>query len=158
MPKQSAGLLVYRRRCSALEVFLVHPGGPFWRNKDLGAWSIPKGLFAESDDPLEAAKREFHEETSFTATGSFLPLGSLKQPGGKIVHAWAMEGDYDAAAVKSNTFPLQWPPKSGNFIEVPEVDRADWFTLDAAREKILPGQRGFLDQLAALISHAEAAT
>jgi predicted NUDIX family NTP pyrophosphohydrolase len=158
MPKQSAGLLVYQRRSGALEVFLVHPGGPFWQNKDLGAWSIPKGLFADGDDPLEAARREFHEETSFIATGPFLPLGLLKQPGGKIVHAWAMEGDYDAAAVKSNSFPLQWPPKSGKFIEVPEVDRAEWFTLETARERILPGQLEFLDRLTALISHTKATT
>jgi predicted NUDIX family NTP pyrophosphohydrolase len=147
---------VYRRRRGALEVFLVHPGGPFWQNKDLGAWSIPKGLFADGDDPLEAARREFHEETSFLATGRFLPLGSLKQPSGKIVHAWAMEGDYNAAAVKSNTFPLQWPPKSDKFIEVPEVDRAEWFTLNAAREKILPGQRDFLDRLTQIISDSNA--
>jgi predicted NUDIX family NTP pyrophosphohydrolase len=150
MPKQSAGLLVYRRRCGALEVFLVHPGGPFWRNKDLGAWSIPKGLFAQSEDPLEAARREFQEETGFLAEGRFLPLQPLKQPSGKIVHAWVVEDDFDPAQLRSNTFQLQWPPKSGKLVEVPEVDRAEWFTLDVAREKILPGQRGFLDELTAI--------
>jgi predicted NUDIX family NTP pyrophosphohydrolase len=147
MPKQSAGLLIYRRRYGELQVFLVHPGGPFWNNKDQGAWSIPKGEFAAGDDPLEAARREFHEETGFTANGEFVPFKPLKQPSGKIVHAWLMEGDYDPGQVRSNTFKLEWPRNSKKFIDVPEVDRADWFTLDVAREKILPGQQGFLDQL-----------
>jgi predicted NUDIX family NTP pyrophosphohydrolase len=150
MPKQSAGLLVYRRRSSGLEVFLVHPGGPYWRNKDLGAWSIPKGEFANDEDPLEAARREFQEETGFLAEGRFLPLQPLKQPSGKIVHAWVVENDFDPAQLRSNAFQLQWPPKSGKLVEVPEVDRAEWFTLDVAREKILPGQRGFLDELMAI--------
>jgi predicted NUDIX family NTP pyrophosphohydrolase len=152
MAKQSAGLLVYRRRSEGLEVFLVHPGGPFWNNKDAGAWSIPKGEFAAGEDPLplEAAQREFHEETGFAATGRFVPLRALRQPSGKTVYAWALEGDYDPTAVRSNTFPLQWPPKSGRTIQVPEVDRAEWFTLEVGREKILSGQRGFLDQLVAL--------
>jgi len=147
MAKQSAGLLVYRRTKGVLEFFLVHPGGPFWRNKDLGAWSIPKGEFASGEDPLEAARREFQEETGFTAEGKFVPLEPLKQPGGKTVHAWALEGDLDPAQLRSNTFQLHWPPKSGKIVEVPEVDRAEWFALDVGREKILPGQRGFLDEL-----------
>jgi predicted NUDIX family NTP pyrophosphohydrolase len=147
MPKQSAGLLVYRRRNRALEVFLVHPGGPFWQNKDLGAWSIPKGEFAADGDPLETAQREFQEETGFVATGDFLPLTPRKQPSGKTVHAWAFQGDYDPARLESNTFQLEWPPKSGMLKEVPEVDRAEWFSLEVAREKILPGQWGFLDEL-----------
>jgi predicted NUDIX family NTP pyrophosphohydrolase len=153
MRKQSAGLLIYRRRNGVVEVFLVHPGGPFWRNKDQGAWSIPKGEFASDDDPLEAAKREFYEETAFTASGEFTPLHPLKQPSGKIVHAWLVEGDFDPARLRSNMFKLEWPRNSNNFIDVPEVDRADWFTLEIAREKILPGQRAFLDQL---VSHASA--
>jgi predicted NUDIX family NTP pyrophosphohydrolase len=151
MAKQSAGLLVYRRRGESLEVFLVHPGGPFWRNKDRGAWSIPKGSFAADEEPLVAAQREFHEETGFVATGTFTPLGALKQPGGKTVYAWAVEGNYDAAAVTSNTFQLDWPRNSGKTIEVPEVDRAEWFSLEAAADKILPGQRGFLDELRRVI-------
>jgi predicted NUDIX family NTP pyrophosphohydrolase len=147
MPKQSAGLLIYRRRNGVVEVFLVHPGGPFWRNKDQGAWSIPKGEFAADDDPLEAAKREFHEETGFTASGEFTPLHPLKQPSGKIVHAWLVEGDFDPAQLRSNTFRLELPRKSGKYIDVPEVDRADWFSLAVGREKILSGQRPFLDEL-----------
>jgi predicted NUDIX family NTP pyrophosphohydrolase len=158
MAKQSAGLLVYRRRGDALEVFLVHPGGPFWRNKDLRAWSIPKGEFASSEDPLEAARREFHEETGFTAEGQFVPLQPLKQPSGKTVHAWAIEDDFDPAQLHSNTFQLEWPPKSGKLMELPEVDGAEWFDLDVGRKKILPGQRGLLDQLTKLHSHTAAPT
>jgi predicted NUDIX family NTP pyrophosphohydrolase len=149
MPKQSAGLLIYRRRNGELELFLVHPGGPFWRHKDQGAWSIPKGEFAAGDDPLEAAKREFQEETGFTAEGPFQALQPLKQPSGKVVHAWLAEGNFDPRKVRSNTFNLEWPRNSGKFIEVPEVDRADWFSLEIAREKILPGQLPFLEQLQA---------
>jgi predicted NUDIX family NTP pyrophosphohydrolase len=152
MPKQSAGLLVYRRRHGQLEVFLVHPGGPFWKNKDQAAWSIPKGEFAPDDDPLEAAKREFHEETGFTVEGPFQALQPLKQPSGKIVHAWLVEGDFGPREVRSNTFKLEWPRGSGNWIDVPEVDRADWFPLEIARVKILQGQRPFLDQLEAQAS------
>jgi predicted NUDIX family NTP pyrophosphohydrolase len=147
MPKQSAGLLIYRRRNGELEVFLVHPGGPFWRNKDQGAWSIPKGEFAAGDDPLETANREFHEETSLTVSGPFHAVQPLKQPSGKIVHAWLVEGDFDPSEVRSNTFKLEWPRNSKKFIDVPEVDRAEWFPLEIAREKILLGQRPFLDQL-----------
>jgi predicted NUDIX family NTP pyrophosphohydrolase len=156
MAKQSAGLVVYRRR-SGIEVFLVHPGGPFWKHKDLGAWSIPKGEFLTGEDPLAVACREFHEETGFDAAGRFVPLQPLKQPSGKMVHAWAMEGDYEPAKLQSNTFPLQWPPKSGITVDVPEVDRAEWFGLDAAREKILPGQRGFLDELERYLVRSTAA-
>ena len=155
MAKQSAGLLVYRRRRGDIEVLLVHPGGPFWRNKDLGAWSIPKGEFAQGEDPLEAAKREFHEETGFNADGNFVPLQPLKQSSGKTVHAWAVEGDYDPAQVRSNTFQLEWPPKSGKTMEVPEIDRADWFDMHIAGEKILPGQCGFLVELKRYVSNSE---
>ena len=147
MPKTSAGLLLFRETSGGLEVLLVHPGGPFWSRKDDGAWSIPKGEFEEGEDPLEAARREFEEETGASARGEAIPLGSLRQSGGKIVHAWAVRGDFDPALLKSNTFLLEWPPKSGRMREFPEVDRADWFPLDAARRKILKGQAGFLDAL-----------
>jgi predicted NUDIX family NTP pyrophosphohydrolase len=146
MAKQSAGLLMYRRR-GELEVFLVHPGGPFWAKKDTGAWSIPKGEYRPGDDPLAAARREFREETGFSVAGEFTPLTPLKQPSGKIIQAWAVEGDCDAGAIRSNTFTLEWPPRSGRQQEFPEVDRAGWFTLTAAREKIIKGQVGFLDEL-----------
>lgn len=140
MPKQSAGLLLYRRKAEALEVFLVHPGGPFWAHKDDGVWSIPKGEFEAAEDPLDAARREFTEETGFTAAGDFVPLTPLKQPGGKVVHAFAAPGDCDPALVRSNTFVLKGR-------EYPEIDRAAWFGLDEARKKILRGQLGFLDEL-----------
>jgi predicted NUDIX family NTP pyrophosphohydrolase len=149
MPKRSAGLILYRRRNDGIEVFLVHPGGPFWAKKDLGSWSIPKGEYAEGEDPLAAAQREFHEETGFTAEGIFTALGELKQSGGKIVSAWAIEGDCDPAQLHSTTFQLEWPPRSGRKIEVPEVDRGDWFSIAEARTKLLTGQLGFLDTLLA---------
>ena len=138
---------MYRRRDGQLEVFLVHPGGPFWAKKDLGSWTIPKGEYLEGEDPLQAAQREFQEETGFTAGGSFTALGDLKQPSGKILTAWALEGDCDPAQLKSNTFPLEWPPRSGRQTEFPEIDRGAWFTIEAARDKLLPGQRPLLDRL-----------
>jgi predicted NUDIX family NTP pyrophosphohydrolase len=147
VPKLSAGILLYRKRGPALEVFLIHPGGPFWRNKDAGAWSIPKGEYQTGDDSLEAAKREFLEETGFAVTGEFISLGEIKQPGGKIVKAWALEGDCSPAALRSNTFSMEWPPKSGRQQEFPEVDRGGWFTLDNAKRLILKGQLGFIDKL-----------
>jgi predicted NUDIX family NTP pyrophosphohydrolase len=150
MPRQSAGLLLYRRR-GGLEVFLVHPGGPFWAKKDAHAWSIPKGEFAPGEDPLGAAKREFAEETGLTPAGTFAALSPLRQPGGKVVHAWAIEGDCDPDAVKSNTFTLEWPPRSGRTQEFPEIDRAAWFPLAAAREKIHKGQAALLDELGRLL-------
>ncbi len=142
---------MFRRRGDALEVFLVHPGGPYWAKKDEGAWSIPKGEFAEGEDPFAAAKREFKEETGFDAAGEFRFLSTLKQPSGKIVSAWAVEGDLDAERIRSNTFTMEWPPKSGKQAEFPEVDRAGWFGIDQARTKILKGQRGFLDALKHLL-------
>jgi predicted NUDIX family NTP pyrophosphohydrolase len=147
MPKRSAGLLMYRRRDSALEVFLVHPGGPFWAKKNVGAWSIPKGEYLDQEDPFEAAKREFEEETGFAPHGNFIELGDLKQPSGKLVRAWAFEGDCDPARLRSNTFQMEWPPRSGRQIEVPEVDRGAWYTVDQARTQLLNGQRAFLDRL-----------
>ena len=145
--KLSAGILVYRRLGGEVEVFLVHPGGPFWAKKDEGAWSIPKGEYEAGEDPLAAAKREFQEETGFEIAGTFHSLTTLKQPSGKVISAWAVEGDVDAAALTSNTFTLEWPPKSGNRREFPEVDRGAWFDLPTARLKLQAGQRGFLDQI-----------
>jgi len=147
MVKRSAGLLLYRVHEGALEVFLVHPGGPFWAKKDLGVWSIPKGEIDEGEDPLGAARREFEEETGFRPEGTFRELEPVMQRSGKIVHAWAIEGDCDAAAIRSNTFPLEWPPRSGRWMDVPEVDRAGWFSIPEARERILEGQRGLLAQV-----------
>lgn len=138
---------MYRRRNSELEVFVVHPGGPFWSKKDLGAWSIPKGEYVDGEEPLEVAKREFEEETGFIPKGNFIRLGDLKQPGGKIVTAWAVEGDCDPQMLKSNTFMLEWPPHSGRQIEAPEVDRGGWYSIEDARPRLLPGQRVFLDRL-----------
>jgi len=150
----SAGILLYRLRSRALEVFLVHPGGPYWRNKDAGAWSIPKGLLEGGDDALTTAKREFREETGSEVDGEFIALAPLKQPSGKIVHAFAVEGNIDASAIASNLFPMEWPPRSGTMQEGPEVDRGGWFNLDEAREKILTGQRGFIDQLEQRLAEA----
>ncbi len=148
MPKKSAGLLLYRKALGSIEVFLVHPGGPFWAKKDDGAWSIPKGEFAEDEDPLTAAKREFREETGFGVPGQCEPLEPVRQPSGKLVYAWAVQGDVDAQALKSNTFAMEWPRGSGKTQEFPEVDRAAWFAIDLAKRKILKGQVAFLDQLA----------
>ncbi|MFZ2088675.1 MAG: NUDIX domain-containing protein [Desulfobaccales bacterium] len=151
MAKASAGLLLHRRREGTLEVFLVHPGGPFYAKKDEGAWSIPKGEHGPGEDPLAAACREFGEETGFAAAGPFIPLTPLKQKSGKLVRAFACEGEVDPDHLKSNTFPLEWPPRSGKMMDFPEVDRAAWFSLPEAGEKILPGQRGFLRELAELL-------
>ena len=151
MTKHSAGLLLYRFRGGALEVFLAHPGGPFWAKKDLGVWSIPKGEIDEGEEPLGAARREFEEETGFRPEGIFRELTPVRQRSGKIVHAWAVEGDCDPTALRSNTFTLEWPPRSGRMKEIPEVDRGGWFAVDLAKEKILEGQRGLLDELRRLI-------
>lgn len=153
--RRSAGLLVYRLRDGAVEVFLVHPGGPFWRNRDDGAWSLPKGEYAEDEDPLAAAVREFGEETGLTITGEFQPLQPVRQAGGKSVTAWAIAGDFDAGAIRSNSFTMEWPPKSGSMRAFPEVDRAAWFSLDQARSKLLAGQRPLLDELAALVARGD---
>jgi len=147
MSKKSAGLLLFREASGCLEVFLVHPGGPYWAKKDDGAWSIPKGEFDDTEDPLAAAKREFAEETGFTVEGEMSPLEPLRQPSGKLVYAWAIEKDLNPSELKSNTFSMEWPPKSGRLQEFPEVDRAAWFAVGEARRKILKGQTGFLVQL-----------
>jgi len=151
MARRSAGLLLYRRKGGSLEVFLVHPGGPFWKNKDEGAWSIPKGEFEDEEEPFEAAKREFREETGFAANGEFLALQPVRQAGGKVVYAWAQECDLDAEAVKSNSFSMEWPRGSGGTAQFPEIDRAAWLPLEAARGKMLKGQIPFLDQLQQVI-------
>jgi predicted NUDIX family NTP pyrophosphohydrolase len=144
--EQSAGLLLYRRKGNDIEVLLGHPGGPFWRNKELGSWSIPKGLI-EDETALVAAKREFAEETGHRPSGKFLPLGEAKQPGGKIVHVWAVDEDWDAANLQSNNFEMEWPPRSGRGQTFPELDRAAWFGVAEAKTKILKGQAVFLDRL-----------
>jgi predicted NUDIX family NTP pyrophosphohydrolase len=151
MPKKSAGLLMYRRRHGVLEVFLVHPGGPFWQKKDAGSWSIPKGEYTTEEDPLEVAKREFQEETGFKASGEFVSLASRKQPSGKIITAWAFEGNCDASTIKSNTFSMEWPPRSGKREEFPEVDRAGWFSIPDAKQKIIKEQSGFVDELVRIL-------
>jgi len=148
MPKWSAGILLYRRTNGEPEVLLVHPGGPYWEKKDLGASSIPKGEYDDAEDPRACALREFEEELGARPPeGELAALGSAKQSGGKVVTAWAIEGDLDPAGARSNTFTLEWPPRSGVMREFPEVDRADWFTLDDARRRINPAQAVFLDRL-----------
>jgi predicted NUDIX family NTP pyrophosphohydrolase len=150
MTRTSAGLLMYRRRGGTLEVFLVHPGGPFWARKDAGAWSIPKGEIDPTEEPLAAAKREFTEETGFPAEGAFRPLAPITQAGGKMVQAWAVEGDLDPTALQSNSFSIEWPPRSGRQQAFPEIDRAAWFPLEIARRKINPAQAALLDELEAM--------
>ncbi len=146
--KQSAALLVYRRRKRVLEVFLVHPGGPFWARKDAGAWSIPKGEFSEGEDGLAAARREFLEEVGQAPDGAFLALAPCRQPSRKVVHTWAVEAEVDEAAITSNLFEMEWPPKSGRMQSFPEVDRGQWFPLEEAMRRILPGQVPILEELA----------
>lgn len=147
MAPQSAGLLMYRKRDGVLEVFLVHPGGPFWAKKDLWSWSIPKGQYGPDETPLDAARREFAEETACPSQDDLLSLTPLRQPGGKVIAVWAFQGDCDAAASRSNTFTMEWPPGSGRQQEFPEVDRAAWFSLEEAKQKINQGQLGFLEEL-----------
>jgi len=152
MGKLSAGILLYRKRSDALEVFLVHPGGPFWWRKDQGAWSIPKGEYEKGDDPIAAAKREFHEETGFAPDDRPLrALGEVRLVSRKTISAWTLEGECDAGAIRSNLFEMEWPPKSGKLQMFPEVDRAEWFPLRKAHEKIHPAQRAFLERLVELV-------
>jgi predicted NUDIX family NTP pyrophosphohydrolase len=145
--KKSAGILLYRRKNLGLEVFLVHPGGPFWKNKDAGSWSIPKGEFTADEDSLEAAIREFKEETGKSIDGNFRELEPVTQKGGKTVYAWIAEGDIETHDIRSNLFEMQWPPGSGKLMKFPEIDKGEWFTIDQARVKINKGQLPFLDQL-----------
>lgn len=147
MPVVSAGILLFRTREGGLEVLLVHPGGPFWRRKDLGAWTIPKGEVQPGEDLLDAARREFHEETGCPADGEVISLGQVRQASRKVVHAWAIEGDFDPAALHSNTFEMEWPPRSGKVTAFPEADKAAWFGVDEARRRILPAQAPLLDAL-----------
>ena len=152
MEKISAGLLMYRRRGDTVEVLLVHPGGPFWAKKDLGAWTIPKGECSQTEDLLSCARREFEEETGWVPAGPFAPLTAVKQPGGKIVHMWAFEGDWDPATVRSNSFTMEWPPRSGRQRQFPEVDRAAWYRLDEAQRRMLRSQGRLLDELDRFLS------
>jgi predicted NUDIX family NTP pyrophosphohydrolase len=144
---QSAGLLLFRGEAGELEVLLAHPGGPFWAKKDEGAWSLPKGELEDGEEPLAAARREFQEETGASVDGEFIPLGAVKQSGGKVVHAWAIRADFDPARLQSCNFQLEWPPRSGRQCEFPEVDRAAWFSIETARVKILKAQAAFLGRL-----------
>jgi predicted NUDIX family NTP pyrophosphohydrolase len=155
MSKKSAGLLIFRETVAGVEVLLVHPGGPFWARKDDGSWSIPKGEFADDEEPLAAAKREFEEEMGTPPVGDFIPLDPVRQPSGKLVLAWAVRSDFDPSSLRSNTFSMEWPPKSGRQQEFPEVDRAAWFEVESARPKILKGQVPFLDQLLDRIDDTE---
>jgi predicted NUDIX family NTP pyrophosphohydrolase len=151
--RRSAGILLYREQGDGLEVLLVHPGGPLWTNRDAGAWSIPKGEYLDGEDPLDAARREFEEELGCAPpAGEAADLGEIRQKSGKRVRGWALAGDLDATRITSNTFGLEWPPRSGKLIEIPEVDRAEWFGLDAAREKLNPGQVALLDRLEELLA------
>ncbi|HEX5369661.1 MAG TPA: NUDIX domain-containing protein [Dehalococcoidia bacterium] len=152
--KSSAGLLLYRRRNGVLEVLLAHPGGPFWAKKDQGAWSIPKGEIDAGEDPLQAAIREFEEETGHRPSGDFVPLSDVRQAGGKVVFAWAVEGDLDAATIKSNTFSVEWPPRSGRVVEFPEIDRVAWFSIEEASNRILKGQLPLLSELVRAVAGA----
>ena len=152
MSRVSAGLLLYRKRAGRLQVLLVHPGGPFFRNQDAGAWTIPKGLANPDEDLLASAKREFEEETGFKPSGEFITLAPIKQKSGKVVHAWAVEGNIDPAKIRCNMFEMEWPPKSGKRAQFPEVDRAEFFDLETARSRINPAQAALLDQLAQAIS------
>jgi len=147
MKKESAGILVYRKSSGAIEVFLIHPGGPFWAKKEIGAWSIPKGEKNDGEDLLKTAVREFKEETSFDINGDFKAISHIKQKSGKVVYIWAVEGDCDPNALKSNFIDIEWPPRSGLKTKIPEADRASWFSLDEARKMIVVGQIGFLDEL-----------
>ena len=151
MKKQSAGILLYRIRNNKVEVFLVHPGGPFWKNKDIGAWTIPKGEFNDGETALDAALREFREETSHSPEGPFTPLTTIRQKGGKEVHAWSANGDLDLSSLYSNAFEMEWPPKSGRFQSFPEVDKYGWFELEEASRLINPAQTAFLKELTAAI-------
>jgi predicted NUDIX family NTP pyrophosphohydrolase len=156
MPKTSAGLLMYRIRDGRLEVLLVHPGGPFWQDKDAGAWTIPKGGIRAGEEPLAAAQREFEEETGLQPNGPFLDLAPIQQKSGKIVHAWALAGDCDPGQIKSNSVTMEWPPRSGQTQEFPEVDRAEFFTVAEAKRKINPAQAALIDELQRKLANAGA--
>ena len=154
-PKPSAGLLLYRIREGTLEVLLGHPGGPFWAKRDAGSWSIPKGEIEPGEEPLLAAIREFEEETGYRISGTFLPLNPARQSGGKVVHAWAVEGDCDTSHIRSNPFSIEWPPHSGTSAEFPELDRAAWFSIEEGLQRIVKGQVILLEELASLLGEGK---
>jgi len=154
MAQISAGILLFRRRPTGMEVLLVHPGGPLWKNKDAGVWSVPKGLVEDGEELLAGACREFEEEIGFRPTGPFVPLTPVKLKSGKVVHAWGCEGDVDPAAIRSNTFTMEWPPRSGQRAEFPEVDRGEWFTAEQAREKLSAQMMGVVEELARKVATA----
>ncbi len=154
MQRISAGLLLYRRHAEGLQVLLAHPGGPFWQKRDEGFWTIPKGEVDADEELLATAQREFEEEIGFRPTGQFIQLCPITQKGGKLVHAWAIEGDFDTATARSNTFTMEWPPKSGKQVAFPEIDRAEFFSLDAARRKIKATQIPLLDELEKKLTEA----
>jgi len=155
MNKKSAGILLYRFHNDLTEVLLVHPGGPYWAKKDLGAWSVPKGEFESGENPLDAAKRELEEETGIKAEGNFIELTPAKQKSGKLVYAWALQKDIDPADIKSNSFEMEWPPKSGKKKSFPEIDKAAWFTMDEARSKIIDGQKPLINELEAKLDETK---
>ncbi len=150
----SSGLLLFRRRNGALEIFLAHPGGPFWSRRDDGAWTIPKGIVNEGEDLLDGARREFFEETGIEPRGPYIQLGAIRQKAGKTVHGWAWEGDADASTIKSNLSQSEWPRGSGKFVSYPEVDRCEWFDADVARTKMNPAQAAFVDRLRVILSES----
>jgi len=152
MNKKSAGILAYRKGVSGLEVFLMHPGGPYWKNKDLGAWSIPKGEIADNEDEEEAAKREFEEETGMKINTNLIPLKPIRQKNGKTVVAWAVNQDIDPSGIVSNLFEIEWPPKSGKHQQFPEMDRAEWFPVSVAKEKVVAGQAALIEELEEILS------
>lgn len=152
--KQSAGILLYKIDAGEIFVFLAHPGGPYWKNKDSGAWTIPKGELNENEDPLKAAIREFEEETGIKLSGTFMPLNSVKLKSGKLIHAWALERDLDALVIKSNEVEIEWPPKTGKKIMIPEIDKAEWFSVDIALQKVNPAQADLISQLMIVIHNS----
>lgn len=152
--KQSAGILLYKIDAGEIFVFLAHPGGPYWKNKDSGAWTIPKGELNENEDPLKAAIREFEEESGIKLSGAFIPLNSVKLKSGKLIHAWALEKDLDASVIKSNEVEIEWPPKTGKKIMIPEIDKAEWYSVDIALQKVNPAQADLISQLVRVIHNS----
>jgi predicted NUDIX family NTP pyrophosphohydrolase len=155
MNNKSAGILAFRKNAKGIEIFLMHPGGPFWKNKDVGAWSIPKGEIDETESEIDAAKREFEEETGIKIKGELIALQPIRQKNGKLVTAWALDQDIDAAGITCNLFEMEWPPKSGKYQQFPEMDRAEWFSVTTAKEKIIPAQAALIDQLEEILKRTD---